>query len=172
MLIPTMPRGIYKRTKAMREAIRQSRLGTKATPEARAKMKQKAIQRACRPEWREKVSRGTRKAMRKRSVRAKHLAALIEARKKHGVNFKTFGRELVKFEIEMSKILCPLGYVQQYSVRTTEKTFFLDFALVKEKIAIECDGPKYRSFDQQKYDKWRDSLLHKLGWKVIRVPHV
>lgn len=164
-------RGIYVRTPAIREAIRQARLGTHNSEESKRKQSASMKKTACDPAWRKRVSDGTRKKMHTASVRRKHLAGLRKARKAHGVNFTTFGRDLVRFEREMAKVLCPLGYVQQHYVRTNWPGFYLDFALVENKIAIECDGPKHRSFAEQEYDRKRDKLLNKLGWKVIRVQH-
>jgi len=165
--------GLYIRTPDMCEAIRRARLGKKNSLESRKKQSASLKTIACNPLWRKRVSEGTKKAMRRKDVRVKHLKGLKKARAKHGVNFSVFGRDLVKFEREIAKTLCPLGYIQQHPVifGSHGRHYRLDFALIKEKIAIECDGPKHRSFEQQEYDKKRDKFLRSLGWRVIRVLH-
>lgn len=164
-----MPRGIYERTPAIRSAIRCARLGTHATPETKRKLSALARARAHSPKWRMRVSEGTRKAMRSPSVRRKHLRGLRRAQIKYGVNFTND-----KTEKRLAKMLVPLGYVEQYCLRRgpgSGNRYVLDFALVNEKINVECDGPKHRPFAIQKRDKRRDSFLRSLGWKVIRVSH-
>ncbi len=159
-----------------REAIRQARLGTHSTPETKAKLSKIHRKSACSPEWLERVSQGTRKAMRNPSTRRKHLAGLRRARAVHGINFKGgSGQQSVPYVVNLAKVLCPLGYIQEFPVRGLKlgkgKSFRLDFALPKEKIAIECDGAKHRPFSQKEKDKQRDVILKAHGWKVIRVVH-
>ena len=75
------------------------------------------------------------------------------------------------------KLLKPAGYIKELPVSLKQlhigKGFHytLDFALVENKIAIECDGPKHRSFAQQEKDRIKDARLKAIGWKVIRVLH-
>ena len=167
-----------KFTKAHREAIRRARIGTKASPQAIANLKKAHSKLACDPAWRKRVSEGTRKRMRLPHVRRKHLAGLKRARAKHGVNFKGgMNQEPVGYVMSLWKLLRPVGYVREFPVSMeplhlgSGYHYTLDFALVENKIAIECDGPKHRSFDQKEKDRIRDHRLKLLGWKVIRVLH-
>lgn len=167
-----------KFTRAHREAIRQARLGTHTPEVTKKKQAILARQRAISPAWRKRVSEGTRKKMRLPHIRRKHLAGLRRARAKHGVNFKGgMHQKPVKYVLSFWKVLKPLGYLMEFPVSLKHlhlskgHHYMLDFALVENKINIECDGPKHRSFAQQDKDRIRDSRLKALGWKVIRVPH-
>ena len=58
-------------------------------------------------------------------------------------------------------------YVFQYSTRTG---FVIDFALLKERIAIEVDGTNWHSSKEaKKRDRFKDYQLRREGWKVIRI---
>ena len=45
--------------------------------------------------------------------------------------------------------------------------FFLDFAILPNKIAIECDGAEFHDI---KKDRERDAKLIALGWRIVRIP--
>ena len=45
--------------------------------------------------------------------------------------------------------------------------YFADFALSKEKVVIEYDGPQHEQ--QQEYDQVRDAFMQGQGWTVYRV---
>jgi very-short-patch-repair endonuclease len=52
-----------------------------------------------------------------------------------------------------------------------EKSFFpyfVDFAFVNEKIAVEIDGSQHEISDRRLSDEKKDELLNSQGWKVIR----
>jgi very-short-patch-repair endonuclease len=49
----------------------------------------------------------------------------------------------------------------QYPVRSG---FVLDFAILKNKLCIEVDGP----FHNKRRDRFRDMVLKRSGWIVIR----
>lgn len=167
-----------KFTKSHRDAIRRARLGTHASPEARKNQSIAARKTALSLKWRKNVSEGTRKKMRLPYIRRKHLAGLRRAREKHGVNFKGgMNQKPVKYVLSIWKVLKPLGYLREVPVSLKHlhlgkgHHYMLDFALLENKINIECDGPKHRCFAQQDKDRIRDSRLKALGWKVIRVLH-
>jgi very-short-patch-repair endonuclease len=44
--------------------------------------------------------------------------------------------------------------------------FELDFALINEKIGIECDGEKWHR--NKKRDNFRDYMLKRAGWQIFR----
>lgn len=44
--------------------------------------------------------------------------------------------------------------------------FYLDFAIPRYKINIECDGKAYHD---DLMDKFRDAELYKMGWKIFRI---
>lgn len=45
--------------------------------------------------------------------------------------------------------------------------YFVDFAIVHKKIAIECDGAAYHNAEK---DALRDADLRGMGWLVVRIP--
>lgn len=47
--------------------------------------------------------------------------------------------------------------------------YILDFAIINDKIAIECDGPEHRRADRKIRDDERTHWLQKQGWKVVRI---
>lgn len=58
-------------------------------------------------------------------------------------------------------------YVRQHPIGDR---FVLDFAFVKEKIAIEVDGKGHLVRKQRKLDRKRDNFLYCNNWVVIRIP--
>lgn len=114
-------------------------------------------------------------------TKAKRISAWKKAMAKRGK--PTFrggaGRRPFGFVLKLWRILKPLGYVREYSIglgrgkvgRYGVRNYQVDFGLVKEKIAIECDGPGHRGFKSWERDRKKDEILHKMGWKVIRIPH-
>lgn len=170
-----MPRGVYKRTAAMREAIRQARLiAPPMSEETRVKLRKITRRNAVDPAWLKKVSECTKKAMHRDDVRKKHLRGLRRARKNHGINFKGGnGQEPVAFVKLLADSLIPIGFVQEHIVAIPHYRgrYALDFALVEGKIDIEVDGPSRRPVKKQERDAVRDKFLKSLGWKVIRVKH-
>lgn len=60
-------------------------------------------------------------------------------------------------------------YIPQYSARTG---FVIDFAILNngQKIAIEVDGEHWHTTKKQKQkDRFKDYMLKREGWKVIRI---
>ena len=52
-----------------------------------------------------------------------------------------------------------------------EYPYFIDFAFINEKIAVELDGTQhYKNIDNGK-DRQRDIFLNKKGWIIYRIPH-
>lgn len=178
-----MPRGIYERTPDICKALSDAR---KKDWRDRT-VRQKFLAAMKNPETKKKKVIGIKKAWRNPSVRGAWLKGLrsIEARKawsdsmkkhmaRHGVNFKGGnGRRPVPFVISLGKMLKPLGYIREYAIGGLGRTgnYKVDFALVQNKIAIECDGRSHRTVARKLLDKKKDIALRAIGWKVIRVPH-
>lgn len=63
------------------------------------------------------------------------------------------------------------GYADKYLIQREYSVFpyFIDFAFVDLKIAIEIDGSQHLLEDRRERDKKKDILLQEQGWKVIRI---
>jgi len=73
---------------------------------------------------------------------------------------------LTSLEKRAKQILDELrvNYIEQYSTRLG---FIIDFAIPDKKIAIEVDGKHWHK--DKKKDRFRDWMLRRAGWKVIRI---
>ena len=174
-----MPRGIYPKTKEHIEKIKVN-LILGHSKEAREKARQTLKNIASNPEWREKVSRSTCKAMRDPTVRQKHLQGLARAFAQHGVNFQGGnGQGPVEIIKLLEPVLTPAGFLREYIVPTKYQStshlppthYKIDFAHPQEKIAIELDGPCHRNLKQRAKDEKKTQVLESLGWKVVRIKH-
>ena len=59
------------------------------------------------------------------------------------------------------------SYVFQFPTRSG---FVIDFAILDQKIAIEVDGTHWHSSKEaKKRDRFKDYMLKREGWKVIRI---
>ena len=72
---------------------------------------------------------------------------------------KLFTEFLQKYEYDKKYLI-----VKEYSIFP----YFIDFAFVNEKIAIEIDGSQHLLPDRKAKDNKKDELLTSNGWKVIR----
>ena len=71
--------------------------------------------------------------------------------------------EIVKDYLNKNNV----DYIFQYSTRTG---FIIDFAIPNKKIAIEVDGEKWHSSKEAiKHDNFKDYMLKREGWNVIRI---
>ena len=60
-----------------------------------------------------------------------------------------------------------VDYIFQLPTRTG---FVIDFVILKQKIAIEVDGTHWHSSKEaKKRDRFKDYMLRREGWKVIRI---
>jgi Protein of unknown function (DUF559) len=169
-----MPRGIYVRTKKIRAAIARARIGTKTSPETKAKLSIAAQRNRLSSEWIEKVKRGTLKAWKRPGVKQRHLRAVRRYVKNKGVNFRGGnGQKPVQFVLDLEKILKPAGWIREYSIGVPGNTrnYKVDLAHVAAKVAIECDGPSHHQPLKKNLDAKKTKILKSLGWKVIRIPY-
>ena len=72
---------------------------------------------------------------------------------------KLFTEFLQKYEYDKKYLI-----IKEYSIFP----YFIDFAFVNEKIAIEIDGSQHLLPDRKSKDNKKDELLTSNGWKVIR----
>lgn len=47
--------------------------------------------------------------------------------------------------------------------------YFIDFAFINEKVAVEIDGSQHLEEDRKKRDDEKDALLISNGWRVVRI---
>jgi very-short-patch-repair endonuclease len=76
---------------------------------------------------------------------------------------------LTSLEEQVKAKLDELGveYIAQHSTRTG---FVIDFALHKEHLAIEVDGPLHNTKKAKIHDRFKDYQLKREGWTVLRIP--
>lgn len=179
---PSMPSGVYKRgvlSEAQKEMMRVN-LAKGREKAARKRAAETLREIAQDPEWREKVSIATTKAMYKPEVRKKHLKALQKNRKKYGSVFSGGnGAKPTDIIKHLMWIYEPLGFIREYAIKTkghnTEHTppnsYKVDFGNPEEKVAIEVDGPYHTKRRQKELDTKKQEVLEALGWRVLRVEH-
>lgn len=47
--------------------------------------------------------------------------------------------------------------------------YFIDFAFINEKVAVEIDGSQHLEEDRKKRDNEKDTLLISKGWRILRI---
>lgn len=69
------------------------------------------------------------------------------------------------------KFLNEKGYADKFLIQREYSVFpyFIDFAFIDLKIAIEIDGSQHILEERKKRDNKKDLLLQEKGWKVIRI---
>ena len=72
------------------------------------------------------------------------------------------------------KILEDNGLDKKYLIYREYSVFpyFIDFAFINEKVAVEIDGSQHLLEDRKKKDEEKDKLLLSKGWKVLRIAAV
>lgn len=58
---------------------------------------------------------------------------------------------------------------KDYKTEYKQDKWFIDFAFLKEQIAIEIDGSQHNWPERQIKDQEKDKTLKELGWKVFRI---
>ena len=178
-----MPKGVYHHKKiherslevqqTMRACLnmgRQKKVRDKAAATMRLVVKS--------PEWICRVSEATKAAMHRPEVRERHLKGLAYLQKRN--NFK-FGNGQIPGPkvLELAKRLEPLGFKQEYPIRTkghglpvkTPPSYKVDFGHPIRKVAVEVDGPSHHGLLAKAMDEKKTAVLKALGWIVARIKH-
>jgi len=170
-----MPSVLYKRTPEMLERAKRC-LAIGRTASVRAKAAETIRRISKDPEWRIKVSLGTRAAVAAPEVKARTLAAArLRVKNLKWGNGQPPGPKVM----EISLRLLPLGYIMEYPIKTRNHgtshsaptCYKVDFGNPEKKIAVEIDGPSHRSFRSKQLDQKKTEVLNALGWKVARIRH-
>lgn len=69
------------------------------------------------------------------------------------------------------KLLKENGYYDKYKIVREFSVFpyFIDFAFINGKIAVEIDGSQHLLEERKKKDEEKDNLLIEQGWRVLRI---
>ena len=69
------------------------------------------------------------------------------------------------------KILEDNGLDKKYLIYREYSVFpyFIDFAFINEKVAVEIDGSQHLEENRKKRDNEKDALLLSKGWKILRI---
>jgi hypothetical protein len=174
-----MPSGVYKKSP---EHIAKLKKGLEAghSPAARAKANETMRRMGQDPDWRQRVSEGTKAAMHRPDVRERHLAALPKKGDDVHHMFKNGNGQPVSPLVSLiGDILTQIGFVKEYAIATrghgTEHKppdgYKADFANPETLTVIELDSPTHNTIEQRRLDKKKNEVLQALGWKVIRIKH-
>lgn len=132
------------------------------------------VVRSGEPEIRAKISASNEGKVRSAEARANYSTSLkrdyASGVRKPAPGSGHFNWSGGKQGAKYAAVLCPLGYKREHMLWTSNtptSIVKLDFALLLEKINIEIDGPYHCTSPDE--DKLRDSVLQRLGWKVIRI---
>jgi len=57
----------------------------------------------------------------------------------------------------------------EHPIKPRRKTFYMDIAVLPVKLNIEVDGKEHRTKNGRQRDNYRDKLLWRIGWRVLRL---
>lgn len=71
-------------------------------------------------------------------------------------------------ESALEPAIAALGRPYRFQHPIFSHHFFVDYALMEDKIIIEVDGKSHNSAAAKEHDSQRTAALEKLGWTVVR----
>lgn len=71
-------------------------------------------------------------------------------------------------EAALEPAIAALGRPYRFQHPVFSHHFFVDYALMEDKIIIEVDGKSHNSAAAKEHDSARTAALEKLGWTVVR----
>ena len=107
-----------------------------------------------------------------RKARVKHLK---KTRGKGSAWERRSQGKMSKGEEKLHDIFVENGIYEKYDVvnEYCEFPYFIDFAFVNEKVAVEYDGKCHFTYGKERveHDHKKDKTLNELGWRVFRLPY-
>jgi len=77
------------------------------------------------------------------------------------------GKNMSQYEVEIYRLLRPLGFIYDYPIPFSKGRYLIDFAYLERKIGIEIDSKLHDlTIDR---DKKKDKYLKRKGWKIYRI---
>ena len=95
--------------------------------------------------------------------------AYAEGRKISPFSYLGNGKRRSQFEIEVYRLLKPIGFTPEFVIPFSKGAFKIDFALEEKMIAVELDSELHDKPQAKAVDARKDKLLKKRGWNVIRI---
>lgn len=110
----------------------------------------------CRKRWRKEIS-------------GPALSRKMKADFASGARPRRYGRS--KTELLVWEFLETAGWAWSLRWRDHWGAFELDFALPREQVAVELDGPAHALPAARAKDEARDAELARRGWRILRIPN-
>lgn len=121
---------------------------------------------------RECVRKNKEKALTEEQRLKKSQLMSIHAKRRHNAGDKIGWTTRSKFEPSYPESVA-MRYLDMHNISYVKEfpvgKYFVDFALLESRIAIEIDGQQHLKPERIESDQRKDELLKKQGWKIFRI---